>query len=287
MNKSAFVLALLAALLLSCSSYAAYPMRVKDARGKNVTISAKPMRVVSLTPSNTEILYAVGLRGRLVGVTRFCDYPPAVKSKPKVGDMTASVEAVVALKPDLVIAHANLNDSAIRRLENLGICVFAIDPQSLAEVARDIRVIGRIVARPATADSVAKQIERTAAEVKTRAAKHRHRRALAIIQTDPFWVAGPKTFVDEMLRLAGATNVAHDARPGFNPFAKELAISRDPEVILVGRASEVNYFTRDPAWKHTSAVRNKRVYVVDHDLLVRAGPRLAEGLRRLASRLEF
>lgn len=259
-------------------------MRVTDARGRAVTIPAKPMRVVSLTPSNTEILCAVGLRGRLVGVTGYCDYPGFVKSKPKIGDMTVSVEAVVALKPDLVVAHAQMNESAVRKLEKLGLTVFAVDPKTIAEVARDIRTIGRIVARPKTADGVAKRLEQEVAAVRGRAAG---RRALVVIQSDPFWVAGPKTFVDEMLRLAGARNIAHDARPGFNTFSKELAVSRDPEVIIVGLESDVRYFTRDPAWKRTSAAADNRVFVVDHDLLVRPGPRLADGLRQLAAKLRF
>lgn len=284
MKTKSIALTFLLSTILACSAAAYYPLKVTDARGRSIVIRSKPMRVVSLAPSNTEILCAVGLRDRLVGVTRYCNYPSWVKDKPKIGDMTVSVEAVVALKPDLVVAHAQINESAIPKLEKLGITVFAVDPKTLSQVARDIRVIGRIVARPRTAERVAARLE---SQVEAIRSKPSSRRALVVIQSQPFWVAGPRTFVDEMLKLAGARNIAYDARPGFTTFSKELAVSRDPEVIIVGLKSDVDYFRRDPAWRRTGAVKNGRVYVINHDLLVRAGPRLADGLRLLSQKLRF
>jgi len=266
---------------------AGYPMHVKDARGRLVTIRAKPMRIVSIAPSNTEILYALGLGSRVVGVTRYCDYPPEAKKRPKVGDMTTSAEAVVALKPDLVLAHASLNDKAITRLEKLGLIVFAIDPKAIDGVIRDIRTVGRITARPKTADRVASEMERRIAEVRKQCAKRPVRNVLVVIQSSPLWAAGPKTFVDEMIRLAHAKNVAFDARPGFVTFSKELAISRNPDVIIAGVKGDADYFLKSPEWAKTNAVRHKRVFVIKSELMSRAGPRLADGLEELARRLEY
>ena len=275
----------LCAMLSACPAWAAYPMRVKDVRGKEVLIKVKPMRIVSLAPSNTEILYALGLADRVVGVTKYCDYPAAAKTKPKVGDMTTSAEVVIALKPDLVLAHGMINSAAIPRLEKLGLTVFAIDPKTLSEVARDIRTVGRITARPKTADTVARSIETTIVEVKLARAKKPSRNVLVVIQSNPLWAAGPKTFVDEMLGIANARNVSHDARAGFVPFSRELAISRNPDIIITGQRADVDFFTKSPEWRSTNAIRNKRIYVIDSDLLLRAGPRLAEGLRALAGKV--
>lgn len=269
----------------SAAAWAGYPMIVKDVRGRQVSIKAKPMRIVSLAPSNTEILYALGLGDRVVGVTRYCDYPAAAKSKPKVGDMNVSAEAVVALKPDLVLAHGCVNSSAISKLEKLGLTVFAIDPKTLKEVARDIRTVGKITARPKTADRVAASLEAAIKDVRHARARKPARKALVVVQSNPLWAAGPKTFVDEMLAIAHATNICHDARPGFAPFSKELAISRNPDIIITGQRSDIDFFSKAPEWRNVSAVRNKRIHVIDSDLLFRAGPRLAQGLREVASRI--
>lgn len=273
-------------VMLAPSCQAAYPMRVKDARGKTVVIKAKPVRIVSLAPSNTEILFALGLGNRIVGVTKYCDYPAAAKKKPKIGDMTVSVESVAALKPDLVLAHAFVNDAAIPRLEKLGLTVFAIDPKSIEQVIRDIRTIGKITARPKTADSLAKKMEAVVASIGTARAKKPSRKVLVVVQANPLWVAGPKTFVDEMISIVHAKNVAYDARPGFVTFSRELAISRNPDVIITGVPGDVAYFTKSPEWRTTNAVKNKRVQVIDSDLIARAGPRLAEGLKQLAKMLD-
>ncbi len=274
-------------LLLSASAcLAGYPMRVKDARGKVVLIKSKPVRIVSIAPSNTEILYALGLGDRVVGVTRYCDYPAQAKKKPKVGDMNSDAEAVVASKPDLVLAHAFVNSAAIPKLEKLGLTVFAIDPKTLSDVARDIRTIGKLTAKPKTADTVAATVESAMKSVKAARARKPVKKVLVVVQSNPLWAAGPKTFVDEMLSIAHAKNIASDARPGFVPFSKEAAISRNPDVIITGLASDITFFTNSPEWRGTNAVKNKRIHVINSDLLFRAGPRLAEGLRQLAGKLE-
>jgi len=284
MRNRLYVL-LLVLCITASAAWAGYPMRVKDVRGKEILIRARPMRIVSLTPSNTEILYALGLSDRVVGVTRFCDYPKTAKSRTKVGDMTISPEAVVALKPDLVFAHGMLNSTAIPGLEKLGLTVFSIDPKTLAEVARDIRTVGKLTGKPKTADAVAGKIESTIKSVKANRAKKHSPNVLVVIQFNPLWAAGPKTFVNEILGIAHAKNVAFDARSGFVPFSRELAITRNPDVIITGQAADIELFTKSPEWRTTNAVKNKRIYVIDSDILLRAGPRLAEGLKELAGKV--
>lgn len=257
---------------------------VKNARGKTVVIKSPPRRIVSLTPNNTEILFALGLGPRVVGVTAYCDYPPAAKKKPKVGDRTISVEKVVALKPDLILAHAVLNDDYVRRFEALGMTVIAIDSETYDGVASDIAMIGRATGTTKQATKIVRQMKAAAFRVKSRKPPKKRLNVLVVVQPSPLWAAGPKTLIDEMLRYCGASNVASNAKPGFNQFPVESAIARKPDVIIAGKG-ESKFFLNSPLWRGTAAVRNKRVYEVDFDLLVRPGPRLAVGLLKLSELL--
>lgn len=277
--------AVLLPLICAIPAQAGYPMRAADARGKTITIPSKPVRIVALTPNITEMLFALGLADRIVGVNSRSDYPAAAARKPRVGDMTISAEAVVALKPDLVLAHAYLNRDVIPRLEKLKLRVFALDPKTIGQVISDIRNMGRITARPATAEKLARDMEHAIASVKAARAKKPAKDVLVVIQSNPLWVAGPKTFVDEMLEIAHARSVANDARPGFVPFSRELAIKRNPDVIVVGVRSDVGYFLKSPEWRNTKAVKSGRVFFINNDLLVRPGPRLVAGLRELVAKL--
>ncbi len=145
----------------------------------------------------------------------------------------------------------------IPQLERLGLTVYAIDPKSIADVIHDIRAIGRITGRPATADALTRKMAAEMASVKASRAHRKPASVMVIMQASPLWVAGPKTFVDEMIRSANATNVAFDARPGFVTFSKELAISRNPDMIITATKSDVDYFLKSPEWKTTNAVKRR------------------------------
>ncbi|MHB0912333.1 MAG: ABC transporter substrate-binding protein [Armatimonadota bacterium] len=269
-------------LVVSVPAWATkYPLSVKDCRGKTVTIPREPRRIISLAPSNTEILFALGLEKKIVGVTNWCDYPAAAKKKPKVGDRTTNMEKVLTLKPDLVLAHGTVNDTAIRALEKHGMRVVAVDPKTIDEVLRDIKLIGRITNREKAAAKVAGEITKARNDVKKRVAKVKTKpRVLVAIQMEPLWVAGPSTFVDEMIRLAGGVNVAADSRPGFAQFSTEAAILAKPTVIISTDKGGARFF-RSGIWKNSKA----QVCETSPDALVRPGPRLAEGIRAVAKLL--
>ncbi|MCX6344222.1 MAG: cobalamin-binding protein [Armatimonadetes bacterium] len=274
------------ATLICQSSFAAgYPLKLRDARGKQIVIKARPTRIVSLAPNITEILYALGAGNQVVGVTKYCNYPPEAAKKAKVGDMRTSAEAVLALRPDLVLGHAFVNDAIIARLESLHKTVFAMDPKTIEQTVKDIKSIGIIVGQPKKADAIIKKMQAEMAVVKAQRAKKKPKSVLMVIQANPLWAAGPNTFVDEMLKIANAKNVARDARLGFVPFSKELAISRNPDVIIVGARADKDFFLTSPAWKTTRASKTGHVVVINPDLLVRPGPRLAEGLKAIVKSL--
>lgn len=264
----------------------AYPIKIKDARGQIVTIKSNPARIVSLAPNLTEILFALGAGNRLVGVTKYCNYPPAALKIPKVGDMTASAESVITRKPDLVLAHAFLNIQLISKLDGLRTVVFAIDPKTLAQVQSGIVSIGKITDTLPQAESISRKMSAGIKSVITARAGKKPESVLVVIQANPLWAAGPRTFIAEMLETANARNIAYDARPGFVPFSKELAISRNPDVIIVGSETDQKFFLSSPTWKNTRAAKSRRVYVINNDLLVRPGPRLVDGLKKIANKLK-
>jgi len=274
-------------LLLSGHACATkYPLTIKDCRGKSVRIPGEPKRIISLAPGNTEILFALSLDSKVVGVTKYCDYPPAALKKPKVGDRTTSIETVISLKPDLVFAHGTINDQAVKSIEAHGMRVVAIDPKTLDQVASDILLVGRITNREAKAKQVAGKISSAKALLKKKTAGLKTRpKVLVAVQADPLWAAGPKTFVDEMISLAGGVNVASDAKPGFNQFSAEAAVWRNPDVIIGTYKGDRQVFTRG-LWKDTKAAKSGRVHEADPDVLVRAGPRLADGLLALAKLIQ-
>ncbi|MDO8682000.1 MAG: ABC transporter substrate-binding protein [Armatimonadota bacterium] len=271
-------------LCLSALPAIGYPISIKDARGKIVIIKSAPRRIISLAPSNTEILFALGLDDRIVGVTTYCDYPPQAKKKPKIGDRIVNVEKVISLKPDLILAHGRVNDAYISQFEALGKTIIAIDPKTYEQTMSDIRMIGRVTGRSSKASVIVKKMQSVADRVRRAPARKTKPKVLMVIQPSPLWAAGPNTFVDEMVRYAHGSNIAYDSRPGFNQFPVERAISRNPDIIIVGK-DQKEFFLTSPVWRGARAVKEKRVYEMDHNLLVRPGPRLADGLLKLAGLL--
>ena len=259
-----------------------YPLKIKDCRGKIITIPSQPKRIISIAPSNTEILYAIGLESSIVGVGSFCDYPPKVKKKPEVGDRTTSIERVISLKPDMVLVHGFLNRQAIPSLENHGIRVIAVDPKTIDEVVRDIRLIGKITNREKQAAQLGNRITAARNLVRQKVAGRKSKpKVLVAIQANPLWLAGPDTFVDEMIKLVGASNIGSDAKPGYNQFSTEAAVWRNPDMILGLSKGDKKFFSRG-LWKSTNAGVKSRVHEVDPDIFVRPGPRLADGILTMA-----
>lgn len=241
-----------------------------------------PKRIVSLTPSNTEILFALGLEDRVVGVTSRCNYPPEARKKAKVGDMNISIERVVALKPDLVLAHSVLNDKVIHRLQDLNIPVLAVDPKDFSETLETIRRVGRETGTSDRAEEITRSMEAAAKSAGKRVAGRKPPKVLFVVQSSPIWAAGPKTLADDLIRFAGAESISADGTPGkFSQFPTETAIARNPDVIVVTYPGDKTFFVQSSVWRNTSAVKNGRIVAIDPDIVVRPGPRLAKGIKKL------
>lgn len=243
---------------------------------------ALPKRIISLTPSNTEILFALGVGDKVVGDTKYCDYPPQAKKIPKIGDMNVSIETVIGLKPDLIVAHKTLNNLEISKLQRLGLNVLAIDPKNFSGLISDIKLVGNRTGAIAKANELTKSMERSIESVKTNSNTSSKPKVLVVIQTSPLWVAGTGTFVDEMISISHGQNVAYDGKSGFNTFSTETAIARNPDVIVVTRPEDRDFLLKNAAWSRTRAGKLSNIVVIDPDLLLRAGPRLTQGLNKLS-----
>jgi iron complex transport system substrate-binding protein len=259
-----------------------------DMLGRSVSITAGPLRVVSLAPSLTEIVFALGRGDWLVGVTDFCDYPPEARSKPKIGgSMTPDLERVVRLRPDLVLATAEGNPrDTVAQLTRLRIPVFAVKPDGYAGVLASMEAVGRAVQAEAAATTLVRDIQRRMAAVASAVAGQPHPRVLYLVWTDPLIAAGPLTYIHDLIEMAGGANVVRERSVPYPRLGWEAVVRAAPEVILVashGQGSDhrpVGQAWKE--WQSVPAVRTGRVLAVPGDTIHRPGPRVVEGVERLA-----
>lgn len=267
-----------------------YPLTITDDEGRQVTIPAEPKRVLSYAPSNTEILYALGQEDRIVGVDKFSDYPPRVKEKPSVGGLTdPNYEKIAELKPDLVLT-ITVGDQVRGELERLGLPVVVIQPRSLEETLKSIQLVGLVVNAQAEAGELVRtlrvRIEAVSNRVKDVPEESRPR-VFYEVWNDPLMTAGPGSFIDDLIRVAGGRNVAHDADQAWPQFSLEMLVERDPQVILTtfqSTLADVAEGSRT-GWADLEAVREGRVYLVDENLVSRPGPRIVDALEEFAELL--
>ena len=263
------------------------PRTFVDDLSRKVYLAKAPARVVSLAPSITEILFAIGLQDRIVGVTQFCDYPPEARRKPKVGYAQPNLESLVALQPDLVLAPREfMRADLISKLEQLKIPVFILDAKTVEDIASHIQLVGRMLGTSDSADRVAVELRRRLSELKARTERLPKPRVLYVLNSQPLITVGPGSFVHHVIESAGGTNVAEHAASPYPRLSIEEVIKRDPEVILfpVGSlegipASEQQLWRR---WSTLSAVKREQFHQVSSDLLNRPGPRILEGVETLA-----
>lgn len=262
---------------------------VKDDLGREVAFTARPQRIVSLAPSFTEILYAIGADTLVAGVSSYCNYPAEAAGKPRVGSLTnPSIEAIVALQPDLALVTAEGNtEGTYLQLEKLGVRTFASNPNNLADVLRSIRTLGRITGCAPRADALADSLHALLAPPPARSDTPT---VLMVLSAEPLIAAGSNTFLGEMIALAGARNAVQGleesaaAESRYPVISRELIVQRNPDIILVPTDMGVGgeYLKAVfPEWKNVSAIRRNAVYLVDGDVFMRPGPRLWQGLDRL------
>jgi iron complex transport system substrate-binding protein len=249
-----------------------------------------PQRIVSLAPSTTEILFAAGLGDRVVGVTTFCDYPEEAKSKPKIGGMSnPSLEAVISLKPDIVIMTTDGNPKEFeQRLSSMKISTYVFRARTISQLPDGIRRLGQEIGEEGKFNRLASEIKQSLNNMQT-GVHAVNKKVLFMIWPEPLMVAGPGTAIHDAINLLGATNIAGDARIQYPKYSIEEIVRRSPDIIFIGKAygmdmqkTAVGLLSRI---SNIPAVRNNKVYYVS-DHLYRLGPRIIPGIEELAKYLE-
>lgn len=288
MRRQAILLFWVALLLWGPADAAS--LTVVDDAGRSVTLDRPPKRIMTLTPGNTEILFALGAEDRIVAVDQWSDVPPAAKAKPRVAPFSPNLEQVVSFSPDLILSTYG-GAEPLLPLERQGIKVMIFAPRTLEGIYRSILLIGRIVDAEARADGLVRAMrQRVAAVVAKVRDAPRPKVFIELDGSDPGrpFTAGPGSFIDLLVQFAGGANVAARSRTAWPQFSLEELIRADPDLILLSDAlAPMNPQTpelvaRRPGWSHLRAVRRGTIFPIDSDLISRPGPRIVEGLELLA-----
>ena len=268
-----------------------YSIEVTDQSGRVVKLAKIPQRIISLAPGNTEILYALGLEDKLVGVTDYCNYPPAAKEKPRVGGFsTPNLEKVVAAAPDLVLATSIHQRMATPRLEEMGIPVVTLDPKTLDEILESISLVGKVTGKEKEASGI---VEGMRTKIKSVTGKTegllqpQKPGVLYITWHNPLRTAGLDTIQDELIRKAGGINIAHGIT-GQAGISLEAVVTANPQMIIAGVGmgtggdAPLQFARTEPRLTNTDAVRHNKIYAIDVDLAGRYGPRIIDALEQFA-----
>jgi iron complex transport system substrate-binding protein len=260
---------------------------VTDEVGRTIRVPRTPLRIVSLTPNLTETLYDFGLQDRLVGDTNFCDYPEDAQHKPKVGNViNPSLEAIVALHPDIVLATKMSNRlETVRSLADVGIPTYTTDPHTVAEIISSLNRLADILAVPEVGDALTKDLQRRLADLQRRVAPLPPRHVLFVTWTQPLMSIGKDTFIADALRYAGAESIV-DAQGWPQVSLEEVARIQPDFLVFAGNHTEtmpvgIEALSGLPGWRILDAVRNHR-YITTSDAIDRPSPRLVSAIEDLA-----
>ena len=263
-----------------------FPISLTDFQNRPVTVATRPQRIVSIGPSITEFLFALGAGPRVVGTDDFSDEPAAAKQTEKVGGIKVNFEKVVSLKPDLVLS-VKFSDGTIERLSGAGLLVLVVDPQTTGDVARTASLVGRAVG--SDGDAMGRDIEKRIDAVRTRtsAASAKPRVYHEIDASDPtkIYTVGPGSYIHDLIEIAGGQNIAARASSAYPQLSAEEILRGDPEVIVLAGAdysATPDQVAARAGWSAIAAVKNKRIATIAPNLINRPGPRVGEAAEAYA-----
>lgn len=268
---------------------------VTDDFGLVVAVEKYPKRIVSLAPSNTEILFALGLKDRIVGVTDYCDYPREVLKLKEEGKLasvggysTVDVERVVELKPDLVVASYGNGFGVVKALKSFGITVICLNPKSIDDIVRDIEILGKVCGVEDNATKLVNWIKSKVEEVKMK--KHRWKpKIVHIIWNDPIWVSGKDTFINDAIEIAGGINAVNES--GWVVLSLEDLVRINPDIIIVNSGNGMSstgenviyeWVVSNDVLKNLKAVKCGNVYVVNADIISRPSYRIVYAIEEIS-----
>ena len=270
-----------------------YPITVKDATGQTFTFHTAPKRIVSVCPAQTETMFALGLKNDIVGVCDVDDYPPEVCRIPRVGHiMSPNVEALIRCKPDIVVTSVSMSEEAVKKLRALKICTFQTNATSIEAVIQTIAMYGQMMDRQREAQQIVKRMRQHIQDVTTTARNEKTDKKKVYVEFSPGWTVGKGQFIDDMITMAGAVNVASNVI-GWQHISEEHIIAANPDIIIYAKDNDKQNvqslekcIRSRTAWQKINAVKKNKIIGIHASLLCRPGPRITEGLKQIARALQ-
>jgi iron complex transport system substrate-binding protein len=287
---------LFSSLFVSCASESEtttpVPTTITDQLGRTVTLqTTDPQRIISLAPSNTEILFALGLGDRVIAVTDYCDYPPEAKTKPSVGEyVNPDIEGILAMNPDLILATEAQTIDFFQKTENKGLTIVAISPQTFDDIISSIILIGKITGADKEAAELTASMQKRIKAVTDKTADlspDKKPSVFFVLWHDPLMTAAKGTFIDEILTKAGGVNIFGDLE-SYPIVSMENVLAANPQVMVAGVGMgegedlPLKFITEEARLQDTSARQNNRIYSINMDILSRPGPRIVDALEEFA-----
>ncbi|MGM0653493.1 MAG: ABC transporter substrate-binding protein [Bacillota bacterium] len=263
---------------------------VTDQMGREVVIEEIPQRIISISPSNTEIAFALGLEDRIVGVTEYCNYPSEALEKEDVGGFASpSIEKIVELEPDLILA-STIHEEEVPRLEELGISVLVIESSNLIELYTSISLVAEITGVPANGEQLIASMQQRIQVVEVAVAEIPEEDRVDVfyeVYSEPLMSAGSGAFINEIITLAGGINIFGDIEEDYPQISAEVVAEKQPDIILFpdyhGTAKTIlEEMAGRPGWESIPAVQNEQVYAISDDAFARPGPRVVEAVEEAA-----
>ncbi len=269
-----------------------YPVTLTDDSGAKVTFTEKPERIISAAPSNTEIIFALGLEDRLVGRSEFCNYPEEAENIESIGKMSPlNLEKIISLQPDLIISYGGFQLKDIPRLRELGLKVLVVQSESLQEMIEGIRLIATACGIPEKGEQLVSKMQERINQVTSRVETlpvELQPNVFVGSNYDTIYSPGRGTLFHELITLAGGENIVGHLQ-GWSKINPELVAQKEPNIIIIPSGimnpEEISKIKQDiinhPGWSHIPAIKNNQIFAVNEDLFYRAGPRLVNGLELL------
>lgn len=268
-----------------------YPLTVTDATGDEITIESEPETIVSTSPSETEILFALGLDEKIKGVSDFDDYPEEATEKEKIGGIVEpNEEAIITLEPDIVVTGISIGDEAVDKLKELGLPVYKNDATTLEEIMDNILQIGQVMNANDAAKEVVEKMQADIDNVTEAVADiPEDEKEKVYVEFSPGWTVGSGEFLDELITTAGGINIAADLQ-GWNEINEEKVIEADPDVIIYAK-DMVDFDTDETldtiiesrdGWDKITAMKEDRLVPVEDNIVTRIGPRVTDALKQFA-----
>lgn len=282
------ILSLLISMVAGCQQQFS-PGTFTDDLGREVSIEKVPQRIISLAPSNTEILFALGLGDRVVGVTRYCNYPEEAKQKEQIGGFAdPDPEKIIALKPDLILASGTLQKSLVIELEERGQTVFWLYPHTVKDILESFVRIGEITGSSATAQQLKERIEERIKTVEERVKdipEQERPTVFRVMGLDPPGTIGGESFQTDEFWIAGGKNIFADTDKNYFQLDLETLTKLDPDIIVICGEDEEEAKARvknQEGWEGLTAVKADRIVVISCDLICRPSPRIGQTIEQLA-----